>query len=441
MGLSERLRAFAFGRPHVFVVPLPGGTAQRLAVERVTRERGWPLVVTPRDADILAVCGPGEGSLGAPLAHLRSQVPAPVALARLGTEGPAPADAEEVLGHDVTEVLDRAARQLLDVGLQRRRAEAGAHPAGAQAAEMGEDGMVAAGLPTAETRPDRDGLELDALTVPLGPFLIAWPAGLTCTLVLQGDVVQEASVDAAPAPAGVDAFWDAPWLRSLRGGQVTVAEAETRRAAALLDALARLLVVVGFDEPALASVRLRDAALEGTGDADGIAALRRRLERSRILARQTAGYGTLDAEALTAAGVTGPALRAAGVAQDLRTHSPSYAGFEPCVLENARGDVATRWRQWLAEAEAALRLAATSEAALEPVDGGHEGPRGRLATGPSATSPSGSLRAVLPAALAGQDLAIARMVVASLDPDGDEVADVGASEPTGAASGPLRAHV
>jgi hypothetical protein len=410
VGLSDRLRAFALARPHILIAPLPGGTASRLAVERLARERGWPLAATPRDADVLAVCGASDGDLGTHLAHLLSQIPAPVALARLGVEGPARVHGGAVIGTDL--------------------AVAGARPAGEQA-DMGDEGMVAAGLPTAGTRPDRDGLELDALTVPLGPFLVAWPAGLTCTLVLQGDVVQDVAVEAALAPGAGGAFWDAPWLRSLRGERVTVAEAEARRAAAHLDALARLLVVAGFDGPASAAGRLRDGALDGGADADGVAALRRRLEGSRLLRRQTAGYGVIDAEALTSAGVTGPALRATGLARDLRSLSDSYPGFEPCVLEDAVGDVRSRWRQWLAEAEQALRVAATSDAVLEPVDGQHDGPRGRIATGPAAHSASGALRSLLPGALVGEDLGIARLVVASLDPDGDEVLVVEEKEPAG----------
>ncbi len=430
MGLSDRLRAFALARPHILIAPLPGGTASRLAVERLARDRGWPLAATPRDADVLAVCGASDGDLGTHLAHLLSQIPAPVALARLGVEGPARVHGGAVIGTDAAEVLDLAAARLLDADLQRRLAEAGARPAGEQA-DMGDEGMVAAGLPTAGTRPDRDGLELDALTVPLGPFLVAWPAGLTCTLVLQGDVVQDVAVEAALAPGAGGAFWDAPWLRSLRGERVTVAEAEARRAAAHLDALARLLVVAGFDGPASAAGRLRDGALDGGADADGVAALRRRLEGSRLLRRQTAGYGVIDAEALTSAGVTGPALRATGLARDLRSLSDSYPGFEPCVLEDAVGDVRSRWRQWLAEAEQALRVAATSDAVLEPVDGQHDGPRGRIATGPAAHSASGALRSLLPGALVGEDLGIARLVVASLDPDGDEVLVVEEKEPAG----------
>ncbi|MDQ3455631.1 MAG: hypothetical protein M3513_09285, partial [Actinomycetota bacterium] len=53
------LSRFAFARPHVLLVESPGGTASRLALERVLRERGWPLTDSPADADILAVAGTG----------------------------------------------------------------------------------------------------------------------------------------------------------------------------------------------------------------------------------------------------------------------------------------------------------------------------------------------------------------------------------------------
>jgi hypothetical protein len=55
------------------------------------------------------------------------------------------------------------------------------------------------------TGPDRDGLSLDRLEARLGPFLVGLPPGLAVDVVLQGGVVQEASVVAlvdGPWPEG-----------------------------------------------------------------------------------------------------------------------------------------------------------------------------------------------------------------------------------------------
>jgi hypothetical protein len=83
----------------------------------------------------------------------------------------------------------------------------------------------------------------------------------------------------------------------------------------------------------------------------------------------------------------------------------------------AGGDVTARWRCWLQETTAALD-AAGDEGLLDP-DGALEGPRGPLTTG---VQPSKALLEVLPDLVRGTELAAARLVVASLDPDLDELA-------------------
>ncbi len=57
--------------------------------------------------------------------------------------------------------------------------------------------------------------------------------------------------------------------------------------------------------------------------------------------------GIVDAEAARTLGVVGPAARAAGVPEDLRTSSPrlAYDGFEPATLRRPVGDVQARLEQ------------------------------------------------------------------------------------------------
>ncbi len=57
--------------------------------------------------------------------------------------------------------------------------------------------------------------------------------------------------------------------------------------------------------------------------------------------------GIVDAEAVTRLGVVGPAARAAGVSEDVRTASPrlAYEGFEPATLRRQAGDVQARLEQ------------------------------------------------------------------------------------------------
>ncbi len=64
-------------------------------------------------------------------------------------------------------------------------------------------------------------------------------------------------------------------------------------------------------------------------------------------AERLPGVGTLSADQARQLGTVGPAARAAGLAQDVRSISPrlAYTGFEPVVPERALGDVQARFEQ------------------------------------------------------------------------------------------------
>lgn len=254
---------------------------------------------------------------------------------------------------------------------------------------------MVAGLPMAERADDRDGLRLDLLHLPLGPTLSDWPAGLVVDVELQGDVVQGAQVR-TPAPTASHhlPYWDEPWLRAAYGEAVSRGAADRRCCAAHLDSVARFLAVAGWSDPAARARRLRDAVLTGTPTGAWRPELRRlarRVRRSRTLRRLTVGLGELPAARARELGVSGPALA-------------------------ADGDVYGRLLVWLASVE---RCAAglDDERPLAPDD--REGPRGRL---DAVRPPSQALLDALPGLLCGAEFACARLIVASLDPDPDEVA-------------------
>ncbi|MFE1288851.1 hypothetical protein [Streptomyces sp. NPDC058751] len=251
-----------------------------------------------------------------------------------------------------------------------------------------------AGLPMAERADDRDELRLDRLHVPFGPALADWPAGLILRLTLQGDVVQGVEVDHLSVPPGHRLpFWDEPWLRAARGEEVTRGSAARRRCAAHLDSVGRLLAVVGRGDAAARCRRSRDELLSGAsheaigGDLRGTL---RRVGRSRSLRWSIAGLGALPEGRARAAGVSGPALA-------------------------ADGDAYERLLMWMNEVERGLeelddvRLLARDDLT---------GPRGRL-DGPR--PPSRALLDVLPELLTGAEFACARIVLASLDPDIEEL--------------------
>lgn len=420
MGLTSLLVRAAAARPHVLVAVMPGATAVRLAAEDQLRRRGWPAALTPADADILLVAGVPAPGIADAVEATWAAVPAPRARARAVRAG------------DVAAALD-GARAELAASVPRRHAGAppiadargechvpgspeamsGAdhgHPAnhehpgdheapvvpgphdahgGQLGHDLGDMGMeMPGGLPMADRGPDRDGLTLDQLHVPLGPLLPDWPAGLVVRLVLQGDVIEHAEAEVIGLAAEAASFWTEPWRRAAAGEPVTSATAARWRAAAYLDSLARFLSVAGWDAAAASARALRDEALTD-GPAPGLALpvrrLARRVSRSRVLAWSTRGIGLVPGEAATAA--------------------------------TAADDVTVRYRRWCRELSEAV-TAFGDDSPLDPAVPGP--PRG----GPGEAR---ALLAALPRQLEGAELAAARLIVASVDPDLDElVSPVGA---------------
>ena len=382
MVLSERLRAFAASRPHLLLVEAPGGAATRLTVERVARERGWRLVETPADADVLVVAG-AAGGLSVEVERVWDQLPGPrsrvelspgddvlhaldgARAALLGTAAQAevrrtdrpPAgmppgmamDGMDMGGHDMggmdmgshdmgdqeTPAPDPHAGHDMSSGEEAEAAapdphaghdmgghdmggqetpapdphaghdmgghdmggmagmDMGGHDMGGMSGHEGHDmgGMdLPAGLAMADRAPDRDGLKLDVLTVPWGPVLPWWPAGLVLTTVLQGDVVQSVDVDLRGSAEERRAGWAAALAQLDRPTAAVVVR---------LDALVRLLGVAGWEGARLRCQRARDALLTG-GPAGDLPRIARRISASRSLARSTAGVPSTGGEDLTA---------------------------------------------------------------------------------------------------------------------------------------------
>ena len=434
--LTRALLRAGAARPHVLTVTMPGGTAVRLAAEQELRRRGWPAAMTPADADVLLVAGGPAASFAGVLDAAWRAMPAPRARAHAARPGQVAAGLEAARAR----LGDRSGQQALaaSAGSGRDAPQSGedgagghepvsrdrghhAHEMGAGDAgemgggahhghdmggmdmggmDMGGMGMggmgtggmgmggraMPAGLPMAGRGADRDGLRLDQLHVPLGPVLPDWPAGLVVRLTLQGDVVQHAEVQAL-GPGGGGSFWTEPWRRAAAGEPVTTGEAACRRAAADLDSLGRFLAVAGWEDAAMVARRLRDDALGGVPGSrlrPGVHRFARRVARSRTLAWLTRGLGVLLPDD-PAAGVGGPSARAAG-------------------------DVTARYRRWCAELD---------DAAAAVDDGS---PLGAAGTEPlDDTRAAAALLAALPRVLDGAELAAARLIIASLDPDLDEL--------------------
>lgn len=422
MDLRAQLSAVAFRRPHVLLAQCPGGTGQRLHVERALREWGWPVAGSPADADLLVITGEPTGRLAGDITRAWDALPAP--RARVNVAWPAGAD-------EIRAVLRAGHKSVLQEAAETRSgARRNSHETTKRGGAAHEDmdmGEVD-GLSMADRADDRDGLSLDVLHAPLGPVLPAWPAGLRLDVTWQGDVAQHVKTVVAPVADGLPAFWDDPWLRCLQGECVQVAAVERHRAAAHLDSLTRLLALTGPPGLAVSAALARDRLLAGEPAAEVEPTVHRlagRLRRSRLLRLMTSGLGVLTPGQLAAAGVTGPALRASGARHDLRMADPAYPVFEPVVQQH--GDVLARLLQWADEAAASLRLARDESAVLPPRVGAVESPRGQLSLDEAA--PSVRLVDLLTGATTGAEAAAVRLVVASLDPDTDSIRD-GVINPT-----------
>ncbi|MBF6422216.1 hypothetical protein IU436_26375 [Nocardia farcinica] len=231
--------------------------------------------------------------------------------------------------------------------------------------------MLPGGLAMADRAEDRDGLKLDVLTVPLGPVLAWWPAGLAIATRWQGDIVCDAKVSVLSAPSDAAPFWLRPWWQE---GHADTNERARWRAARALDSAATLLTVSGWSEEATAARRLRDEIL--IGDLSEAGEVRRRRWVRRVAGSRVLRWSLRDVGRVAA---------------------------EPGVPTELVGDAYDRLLRWITGASPARRL---DEEPREPNSfAGDQIDRCRW------------IIEALPSLLAGAELAEVRLIVASLDPD------------------------
>lgn len=314
----------------------------------------------------------------------------------------------------------------------------------------------------------RDGLAMDWMDVPFGPFFPGLPGGLELQLTLDGDGVargratypQEgslcrdhhpdvtrfvgqfsATMRSAPVAFGLLACLaidqaagyrpDAPTTRARLGAL------ERERVASHLGWLALSGQQVGLDWLTHAATRLQGDVLNADVERlktlrPALEALRRRIARTPLLKAQLAGIGVTGTGTLR-----GPVARAAGQLQDLRLAEDIYGdlGFEPACGQGA--DAYARWQVRLQEiiqsldlvtSLGAIRLPAapdgvgdlsgTGQAAVETPRGqAHlrvSLDRGRV-TAVELDSPSRHHYDLVPALVEHQELGDAVVAVGSLD--------------------------
>ncbi|MFC4376294.1 hypothetical protein ACFO5K_19535 [Nocardia halotolerans] len=382
MGLSTWLRGRVAVVP--FVVTAPGGTAARVAVEREIREHGWRQVDSPAAADLLVIAGAAEHEFGSSadrvfesmsMPRARARITAPeaaaaeldAAVSRLHAGTDTDADQHETAEHEHPPASEQhpAAHEHAHEPMQHTSGGAG-H--GGHEHDMGT--MTPGGLAMADRADDRDGLKLDVLTVPLGPILAWWPAGLVIDTQWQGDVVGNAKATVLSSPSDTAPFWLAPWLRA---APADAGERGRWRAARALDSASTLLTVAGWPDAATTARRVRDEMLVGDLSRSGEARRRRWVRRvagSRVLRWSLRGVGRIPAG--------------------------------PDVPSGVVGDAHDRLLRWTADSAPAR---SEDEIAKPNVFVADEIRRCQW------------IVAALPELLAGAELAEARLIVAGLDPD------------------------
>ncbi len=317
MGLIATLDRYAVTRAHVLIVEVPGNWLGRIRLDAKIAERGWQLALTPADADVLAMCGGPDGELDELVARLWEQMPGPRVRIDVTADQP-----------DAQVALEAAALALRDS--YRHREDAKNRPSlpslcGGEDGDMdhgdmdhgdmdhgdmdhgdmdhgdmdhGDMEMAPDGIALAEGARGRDGLEMDVLHIRLGPFLPHWPAGLVIDATLQGDVITEATGRVIGISGTPDASLARAWSEGLSDRDLD----QVWR----WDNLAHLLTLVGWQDAALRAQACRNAALTATdfGHIDErAAALARRIARSRSLRWSLRGVGPLSAGACARLGL------------------------------------------------------------------------------------------------------------------------------------------
>jgi hypothetical protein len=385
---------------------------------------GIHLTMTPRAANILVIVGQLDSGLVTPtlVAHDALAPPRATVWWRLGADDAlVPTSFPHALVVDDPDPLSVLRRVHEELVKGQRESEAallpdvepaqwkGIGPYGQGGKAM--TGGVPYGRPMPERADDRDGLKLDYLPVRVGPLFTPFPVGLSLDVKLQGDVIQEATVEnfIDPRSDSRSLFHDA--LKS----PVAVRDLELARARSHLHWLSDAVTVAG--SPSLSERILRLERRVAAGDGDEIRALERVLGRRGFFGWSTRGVGIVESDSLE--GISGPVARASGASVDSRSENETYRrlGFEPVAQDS--GDVAARWMQRIQEAAQALDLAERAGEARTGGSGITESPRGTLT---ERGGPSSAIARLVPSLLAGMEWGDAVATVVSLDLDMSEVA-------------------
>ena len=360
MGLRRWLGRVAARRVHTLVIEVPGSWLTRATVERTVLHRGWVLASSPADADVVVVCGTPTAALQEFVDRVFDQLPGPRRQCRATTPDEAD-EALDAAARGLVDVAaqraDDSARTGYAAGAahgesptsgddgdghegherHERHEEHGVHDNGDEDMDHGDVDhgdmdhgdmdhgdmdhgdmdhgdmdhgdmdhgdmdhggmdMSPGGIPLAEGGEDRDGLEMDVLTVHLGPVLPHWPPGLVLSCHLHGDVVAAAEARLV----GTD-----PDHPDRQPGHLPPGASSREWAARRCDRAVDVLALAGWDDGASRARHARDVLLgEDVLDSGGriIEDLLWSTRRSRMLRWSLRGIRPLSPERTARAGL------------------------------------------------------------------------------------------------------------------------------------------
>ena len=365
----------------VFCVVGEGGRQAGRMVHLATRLRS---VNSPRHAVILLLIGSFAPTMGQAIRRIHDQLPAPRGVMlwnspngadylsgapfHKSTDTTVPIKAIENLYHDL--VTEREQSSPLFGPTENPVVWQGKGDHG-----QGGKGMMGGkpyGRAMAMTDDDlRDGLQLGKTKMDLGPFLPWLAPGLTLSLTLQGDVIQQ--LTCRPADFTVVDI-DEVFIRAATQ-PTSLADIELARTRHQLRAVADLLFLLELDDFGRQALSLAEQAK--AGQVEPVQKLIRRLRCTGLFLWSLRGLGKCAAEAVRG---LGPLARATGCKEDGRLDDPAYRRLDFTVLVRQGGDAAAICAQRLAEAVQSLELAGRAGDSLREPGPAVEGPRGALGT-------------------------------------------------------------
>ena len=344
----------------------------------------------PPPSPVEAMAGMQHGSMMGPAASGGSS-DAHTAMAHVDsaqTHNPTAGQPHAMAGHDMSGMA-HGGMQMTQGGspeVDKPKADQASTMAGHDMAGMGFMSMVRL---TQNQPRSADGLPMEWVQTPLGPFFASLPSGLDLTVWLDGDEVARVKVGAGLTSRGVEQslLGDAAGLpdrlarldplapaayhvlaicalesASGEGGTIParIAMLERERVASHLNWLAAFGNLLGYAWMEQHATRLHRALVGAAGAREAAAlqpAIERflsRVRRAPLIEHRLRGIGMVPVAADDSA--RGPVARGGGVARDARSADRWYTelGFEPVVAEG--GDALARVRVRMEEISRSLRL-------------------------------------------------------------------------------------